>query len=520
MFRTSFRIAAFTVALNLAACVPPEQEPPLEDDQSYVASNALSQEIGPEGGELVGPEDGPLAGVKLRIPAGALAAKTTITLDTINDEKGLEGSAERVGPQFSVDAAGASFAAPVSLTVPIDAQTLSKFGQGHADCKVWFRTNGDWTRLERTASAEGSVTVDVPSPGVAAAGVISASRSLACLTQPSRCLTGSPLIPKNQLCTSPTGYCIVKLPRTPYVPDETRPNFNIVGRKLYYVHRPATNQVSVVRYDLDSGAAVILGTVNTSDRPEAHPVAVEADGSAWVAMNDFGNVKFKENTPPFRFDFETTANPRREGNAVVVTGGKTLRFFRDGTTGDHMMTDGATIKAVPTLEQRPANYGLQPHHKVPGGVIGVYITDFVSFGFDSTSATEVFQSNAYLDGAASFVNTGIATLIRNPDEIRWKTANGSEQRIGVPAEQTLLAFDGSDLVYVASTRAPELSIANAQGGLAVLPLTDAAEGTAEYRAMEPRALVGVPGRAEVLVYNNGTINPRQRDFYLVRKANN
>ena len=516
MFRTSFRIAVFTLALTLAACAPQS----VEDDQTFVAPSVLSQELGPEGGDLIGPEGSALEGVRVHVPAGALREKTTLTLDRTNDALSLDGVAERVGPQFVIGPPTVTFAQPVALTVPIDGSALDRFGQTHEDCKVWFRTDGAWSRLERTASAEGQVTVSLPSPGVAAAGVLSGIRSLTCVTNPASCLSGkTPFIPVGQACSSPTGYCIVKLPRTPYAPDETRPNFNIVGRNLYYVHVPAANQVSVVRYHLDSGAAVLLGTVNTSARQEAHPISVEADGSAWLALRDFGNVKFKEGQAAFRFDFETATNRMRAGEAVVVTGGKTIRFFRDTATRDQKMTDGTTVKVTPTMDQSPHNYVMLARPKVPGGIIGTNINDFASFSFDSASSTDVFQSNAYQASGASFVNDGIATLIHNPDEIRWQSSARGEQRIGVPEDQRLLAFDGSDLVYVASTLTPELNIANSQGGLAVLPLTDAAEGTEDYRSMQPRALVGVPGRAEILVYNNGTVNPRQRDFFIVRKAN-
>lgn len=518
MFRTSFRVAALTVALNLSACAPPEQLPP-EDDQSYVAPTAISQELGPEGGELIAPDDSPLAGVKLRVPAGALSTKVTLTIDLRNEAKSLQGDAERVGPQFVVGPADVTFAAPVELTVPIDDRELSKHAQTHDDCKVWFRTDGEWSRLERKTSAEGSITVDMPAPGVAAAGVLAKTSLSICTAKPQLCLTGvTPFIPAAQRCTSPTGYCIVKLPTPRYEPMETQPNFTIVGRKLYYAHAPANDQMSVVRYDIDTGDSVLLGTRATNRHPYNTPIAVEADGSAWLALGDPGNVKFKENTLPLRFDFEIPSDRSREGRGVIVTGGKTFRFLE--LNREDVMIEGTTTKPIPAnFPVSGRTYSYLPRPAVSGGMLAFNIIDFFSLEFTNPAATEVFEANSYQDGAASFRNAGIATLIHHPDEIRWKTASNGEQRISIPPEQTLLAFDGNDLVYVASTRTPELSIATDQGGLGTLPLTTAASGTPEYRSMVPRALVGVPGRGEVLLQVAGTSSPRQREFYIVRSSN-
>ncbi|MFZ5446432.1 MAG: hypothetical protein ACOZQL_40970 [Myxococcota bacterium] len=515
MFKTSFRLAALTVAMNLSACAPPETTP--EEDQSYVARSALSVELGPEGGDLLAPDDSPLAGAMLHVPAGALSARTTLTLDLRTDAKSLQGDAERVGPQFVVGPADVTFAKPIELTVPIDPATLAMHGQTHEDCKVWFRNGGEWSRLERKTSTEGTITVELASPGVAAAGVLARTGRLDCVANP-KCLAGlTPIIPAAQRCTSPTGYCIVKLPTPRHAPLERNAGFNVVGRKLYYAHAPADDQLSVVTYDLDTGDSEVLGTVNTNQDPFTdQPIAVAADGSAWLPLGSFGNVRFKRNTVPFRFDFETPTLPRRDGVGVVVTGGTTLRFLKNPNA---QMTDGTTLKELPRTDTSSSRLSFSPRHAVPGGVLARRIIDFYAFTFDDTVATEVFNSNAYQAGGASFRNAGIATLIHNPDEIRWQTATRGEVRIAVPPEQQLLAFDADDLVYVAAPLTPAVSIANEEGGLAVLPLTNAPEGTAEYRAMRPRALISVPGRGELIVQVDGAVTPRQREFYLLRKSN-
>ena len=82
-----------------------------------------------------------------------------------------------------------------------------------------------------------------------------------------------------------------------------------------------------------------------------------------------------------------------------------------------------------------------------------------------------------------------------------------------------MAFDADDLVYTAGTLVPQLTIVREDNGVAVLPLTDAAAGTEEYRRMRPRALVGVPNRSEVFLQAAGTGTQQTREFYLVRKSN-
>lgn len=514
--RFGFRLAAVTLALTLSACLPPQT--PEEDDQAYVVPSKISQELGPEGGEIVAPDDSPLAGVRLKVPPGALSSKVLLTLDATQDPTPLGSAAERVGLQVVIGPSDVVFASPVELTVPIDARSLGQHAQTHEDCKVWFRTTAQWARLERKLSVEGEVTVELPGPGVAAAGVVSRTGALSCVTQPVLCIGG--LTPKITIptCTSPTGYCIVKLPAPQFTPDNRLPNFTIVGRKLYYTHVPGIDQVSVARYDLDTGESVLLGTVNTTSSPEPTPIAVEADGSAWLALDRFGNVKFKQNTVPFRFDTGLENGRSKEGQGVVVTGGKALRFLEVGNV--RKMAEGTTIKPFPSVDVPSSRtFSFQPRPTVPGEVIAVETIDFLGFNFDSTFAPEVFGANAYQDGAGSFKNEGIAALIHNPDQVLWKTATNGLQRIAIPPEQQLLAFDADDLVYTAGTLVPQLTIVREDNGVAVLPLTDAAAGTDEYRRMRPRALVGVPNRSEVFLQTAGAGTEQTREFYLVRKSN-
>src|SRR5207253_11208568 len=112
------RVAALVISSLLAACGPR----PLDSEE--VPPSLITQEIGPEGGEIVASADSPLAGVRLRVPAGALASKVKITLDGTIDPTPLSNTAEQVGPQIVIGPPDATFASPVELTVPLDSAAI------------------------------------------------------------------------------------------------------------------------------------------------------------------------------------------------------------------------------------------------------------------------------------------------------------------------------------------------------------------------------------------------------------
>lgn len=517
MFRTSFRIAAFTLALSLSACQPQEEQLPDGEDQSYVAPTVITQEIGPEGGDLVAPEDGPLAGVKLHVPAGALSAKTNLTVDLYSDEVTLQGAAERVGPQFIIGPADVTFAAPVELTVPLDVRNVARHLQTHEDCKVWFRTDGDWRRLERKTSTENTVTVDVPSPGKAAAGVISKPRTQFCTAGAATCLRDlTLLVPIAQPCTNPSGYCISKISTPTRQPHEDKPAFNVVGRNLYYAHVPARGQLQIIRYNLDNGSETVMGTVDQAfGQPRDTPIAVDADGAAWVGLGSFGNVKMKPNTPTLRFDFPSATSPNRSGDGVVFAGGKIIRLTRGQGA---FMTDGVTT--LPKPEGLIGAGFISSRGGAAGQLMNFKSDGVTSFSFSADPVTTLharLPMGSFLDAAASFVNGGSAVLTTR-EELQWVTGAGNLQRFEVPDGQSLLAFDGGDFVWTTSLVSPEITIATPTGGVSVLPLTDAALNTTEFTRMLPRAIIGVPGRNEVVVQVNGEHPVRKREFYLIRRG--
>src|SRR4029079_10774204 len=96
------------------------------------------------------------------------------------DETPLPNLAERVGPQFTIAIDGGELAMPAQLTLPADADTVERFGQGASDVKVWVRDGEGWTLREAIEAQDGSITIDLASPTTAAAGVRIAVGSLLC----------------------------------------------------------------------------------------------------------------------------------------------------------------------------------------------------------------------------------------------------------------------------------------------------------------------------------------------------
>lgn len=89
-----------------------------------------------QGGVVSGPQGSDLEGVEVRIPAGALAQDTTITVAVDGDAP--EGA---VGPVFNFGPDGTTFLQPVRLTLPFDADAVT----GALSALLAVRINDDGT---------------------------------------------------------------------------------------------------------------------------------------------------------------------------------------------------------------------------------------------------------------------------------------------------------------------------------------------------------------------------------------
>lgn len=117
--------------------------------------------IGAAGGELVGQPGTAMAGVRLTIPAGALAADTEIEIAPAGEAAALPVTAVRCGPMFALRPAGLALAAPAALTLPFSEETVTDQLRFDDQVKVWVSDGTKWGQQLQTDSASGAVTVQI-----------------------------------------------------------------------------------------------------------------------------------------------------------------------------------------------------------------------------------------------------------------------------------------------------------------------------------------------------------------------
>ncbi len=125
---------------------------------SIPGGGAQSATIGSQGGEIVGAKDSALEGVKLTIPAGALARDTRIEIGPSAEETSLPGSVVRSGPQFAIGPAGTQLAVPARVTLPFDEEVVTTNSRFDDEVGVWVRKGDHFGQREQVDSEPGSVT--------------------------------------------------------------------------------------------------------------------------------------------------------------------------------------------------------------------------------------------------------------------------------------------------------------------------------------------------------------------------
>ncbi|HEX3771239.1 MAG TPA: hypothetical protein VHV30_10260 [Polyangiaceae bacterium] len=134
----------------------------------------LEATIGPNGGQMVGLAGTSLDGLRLVIPPGALGADTKITITPTPSQSApaLPSTAVRCGDDFAIAPAGLKLAMPATLTLPFDEDAVTASDRFDDEVKVWvLGDSSDWAQQLQTDSSAGSVTVQMQTLTVAAAGV-------------------------------------------------------------------------------------------------------------------------------------------------------------------------------------------------------------------------------------------------------------------------------------------------------------------------------------------------------------
>jgi len=134
-------------------------------------SDTLRATIGPQGGEIVGAKGSALEGVKLTIPAGALASDTGIEIKLAADDTPLPATSVRCGPRIEIGPAGTQLAVAAQLTLPFDEDIVAANERFDDEVKVWVREGDHWGQREQVESSHGSVTIELSTLDTVAAGV-------------------------------------------------------------------------------------------------------------------------------------------------------------------------------------------------------------------------------------------------------------------------------------------------------------------------------------------------------------
>lgn len=124
LFRNAGADGEFTAT---ASVKPPRSKPARLDVRATVllgdpetGQAIVGRTFGPAGGSLdAGASQAALAGVRVDVPPGAVAAPTVFTA-ALAREFGLAGSGHDVGPTVALAPAGAAFSEPVTVTLPFD----------------------------------------------------------------------------------------------------------------------------------------------------------------------------------------------------------------------------------------------------------------------------------------------------------------------------------------------------------------------------------------------------------------
>jgi len=519
-------------ALTLGACGADSDDPaatPAPGEEQAVEAT-LSAKVGPGGGKLTGAEGTPFAGLVVDIPAGALAAETTITVRETSDPTPLPSLAERVGPQFILEGSG-SLAAPLSLTLPLDAGSVARFDKQVEDIKVWVRAGDGWTLTEPTAATASSVTIPLQAFTAAAAGVKVIARPFSCILNPSgpSCTPKArlvvPEIPLDQPCNLPEAFCLSFIGNASQ-PVASLDNFVVEPDAIYFPGETGPGRVNLVRVDLATGANTqpfTEGAALTSSS-RRNP-AIDADGSGWMGVGQNGNLHLRPGQPP-----ETRELNRNAAGAARTKGGAVIRFAETAPSGQLLVEYSVKLPGA-------TGFGAKKSFPLAAGEGGA----LKIFPDKGAEAVWVMTSRSFkkynLQGSDLVADTGVQISPESPLGLLTDadaTASGAGKIAGIVGS-TLGVFSSAgafqpvagfgpvfDLAYAplgplfaSSSSSPEVFVVeNTEPGILpeILEITTEASGTKAFDDRIPRGIRNVPGKTDMVILTQG------RQFLLLRQS--
>ncbi len=518
------------------------------EEPQPVFVEGTTAEIGPAGGELVAPLDGSFAGFVIKIPPGALEETVTIAFAGAFDETPLPETAERVGPQITIEPAGTVLAKPAELTLPLDPEMLANYEGTPETCKVWARDEDAWERIDAIRHGLGSVTIPLSTLTTAAAGV-----NFAVTKTCNNCPTIAPVADEPACASVSQEYCVVKLPRpSPMSFLDEFASLRVVGRKVYWAGR-LDGDPTVYRYDLDDPGPSFVYPAYTGEAVGANAtrgrVAVKSETEVWASFSAYGNLRFRTGSDAQAYD----RPPTRQPAGVMATSTEVTRFARQSTAGsnnvDVRLFNGTSdtnkflfnyAKVIPGSEPLEANppeslvaqgnplnfffrsihrgkgHGFDPgpqtagfgfwgaNFEAPGSSLGTVLdNDTVTFGAAGFVGPINSQLSAQVSGSGTKIrtNNGVwhgSVVMTPPAPIRdltyRSTANGA-----------------TDIIAIASGR-EQIYVFTAGGGLTTLALP------ADEVGMVPWRVERIEGGEEeaVLIVTRGPLTEKGQ-FYLLKK---
>jgi hypothetical protein len=522
------QIGILAALTSLAGCAVSNQPAPPQPEQASgvegeeaAAPAELRVTVGPEGGELVGAADGPLAGVRLVLPRGAVAESTEIVLRASIDPVPLANTAERVGPQISVEPAGLVLNAPAQLTVPFDAALRAQWAATDADCKVWVREGEGWKGADQIASSHEGVTIELRALSTAAAGVRVIPQSLSCAVTNNcpalpRCVAGS------------TAPCMVQLP-SPSATMFDSSTMTVANGIMYYLHSPGPDTFTVAKFDLlgTSSATTLLQSI--SRRPSAAlsvrgRLAVNAT-DVWAGLVGIGNVRFRPVNPFFNTTaaFDTSSALQPAGVVIDPNGSSApVRLTRRTVSGNLGLYGEQNAQTWEIARLGSSDFvGARPKR-------GAASADpFVFFGtaLGAGEFRPLGQAVRVADPCGNALTVNVEAgpnerFVACSDGRLFSSAVNRTFNLGMTISSMAMADDGLTLYAVDASRAELVKVSLipilVEGGQEVItriPLTTAAPGTPGHDRMLPRAVRFESNTRSVYVVTRGLANNGIPEIY-------
>lgn len=459
--------------------------------------------IGPDGGELVGKQGTELEGVKLTIPAGALASDVDVWIRPTFDGDALPELSERVGLQVEVGSDG-ELTEPAELTLPFDPGVVARFGDEGDAVKVWVKGEGSgWSLVEADDATDADVTIALEQFTTAAAGVKVLGLPAFCGTS---CDPSAAAHFDAGGCAA-SGACITALDTTS-LPETF--DFAASADGLGYLSTSGIGVIAVSHQISDGTSnASPVQAVGTSAR-----LGVAFGGTTLFAgLGSAGNVAFAGSAKPAVFDAGA-------GLGVVTTkSGTPIRLSRAAngnlTAINHTTGKALKVPALPIPSLTNGNVASIVSPRDPASIMVIAVTHVVELKLSANG--ETLTETARIELPSSLQTSG-SKLLKVSDKIMviavlvgGKVAvsrdAGAFELLDLDFPASSVAVDDLGRVLVGAAKSPELALFEQSGLPTGVRLSDAATTSTEFTGRIPRAIQPLGERFAVLA--------QDRSFYVV-----